>query len=118
MQNRTYIEEESFRVRLYDKLLLYEAKMLLRNLMKHSSLNESFLELAYPLVDRPTVKLWVRIINLNYIILYTRENTHLMAEELTEEQKLELKEAFSLFDRDGDGTITIKELQVVMRSIG
>ena len=41
-----------------------------------------------------------------------------MAEELTEEQKLELKEAFSLFDRDGDGTITIKELQVVMRSIG
>jgi calmodulin len=41
-----------------------------------------------------------------------------MVEELTEEQKLELKEAFSLFDRDGDGTITIKELQVVMRSIG
>ena len=41
-----------------------------------------------------------------------------MADDLTEEQKAELKEAFSLFDRDGDGTITIKELQVVMRSIG
>lgn len=41
-----------------------------------------------------------------------------MASNLTEEQKAELKEAFSLFDRDGDGTITIKELQVVMRSIG
>lgn len=41
-----------------------------------------------------------------------------MADELNEEQKAELKEAFSLFDRDGDGTITTKELQVVMRSIG
>ena len=41
-----------------------------------------------------------------------------MVSGLTEEQKAELKEAFSLFDRDGDGTITVKELQVVMRSIG
>ncbi|CDW88706.1 calmodulin [Stylonychia lemnae] len=41
-----------------------------------------------------------------------------MANQLSEEQQAELKEAFSLFDRDGDGTITIKELQVVMRSIG
>ena len=28
------------------------------------------------------------------------------------------KEAFSIFDRDGDGTITNKELSVVMRSLG
>jgi hypothetical protein len=30
----------------------------------------------------------------------------------------EFKEAFSLFDKDGDGTITTKELGVVMRSLG
>ena len=28
--------------------------------------------------------------------------------DITEEQKLEFKEAFSLFDKDGDGTITTK----------
>lgn len=31
-----------------------------------------------------------------------------MAESLTEEQIAEFKEAFSLFDKDGDGTITTK----------
>ncbi len=29
---------------------------------------------------------------------------------MTEEQIAEFKEAFSLFDKDGDGTITTKEL--------
>ena len=37
---------------------------------------------------------------------------------LTKEQIQEFKEAFSLFDKDGDGTITTKELQTVMRSLG
>jgi calmodulin len=57
-----------------------------------------------------------------------------MADQLTEEQiagwccvqaviamfaaRLEFKEAFSLFDKDGDGTITTKELGTVMRSLG
>lgn len=41
-----------------------------------------------------------------------------MADELTDDQKAELKEAFSLFDRDGDGTIAVEEMQIVMRSIG
>ena len=41
-----------------------------------------------------------------------------MADNLTEEQIAEFKEAFSLFDKDGDGTITTKELGVVMRSLG
>ncbi|KAJ8308351.1 hypothetical protein KUTeg_013225 [Tegillarca granosa] len=40
------------------------------------------------------------------------------AEQLTEEQISEFKEAFSLFDKDGDGTITSKELGIVMRSLG
>lgn len=31
---------------------------------------------------------------------------------------LEFKEAFALFDKDGDGTITTKELGTVMRSLG
>jgi len=41
-----------------------------------------------------------------------------MAGQLTEEQIAEFKEAFSLFDKDGDGTITTKELGTVMRSLG
>lgn len=33
--------------------------------------------------------------------------------ELTEEQKQEIKEAFDLFDADGSGTIDAKELKVL-----
>eukprot|EP00669_Euglena_mutabilis_P010349 TRINITY_DN5101_c0_g1_i1.p1 TRINITY_DN5101_c0_g1~~TRINITY_DN5101_c0_g1_i1.p1 ORF type:complete len:162 (-),score=93.98 TRINITY_DN5101_c0_g1_i1:269-754(-) len=38
--------------------------------------------------------------------------------ELTEEQRLEIKEAFDLFDTDGSGTIDAKELKVAMRALG
>ena len=37
----------------------------------------------------------------------------MQADQLTEEQIAEFKEAFSLFDKDGDGTITTKELGTV-----
>ena len=37
---------------------------------------------------------------------------------LTEEQIAEFKEAFQIFDKDGDGSITTKELGTVMRSLG
>ncbi|KAJ3016660.1 UNVERIFIED_CONTAM: hypothetical protein HDU68_012098 [Siphonaria sp. JEL0065] len=36
----------------------------------------------------------------------------------TEQQISEFKEAFALFDKDGDGTITAIELGTVMRSLG
>lgn len=39
-------------------------------------------------------------------------------EELTDEQIAEFKEAFSLFDRNGDGCITTGELGTVMRHLG
>ncbi|KDE04550.1 calmodulin [Microbotryum lychnidis-dioicae p1A1 Lamole] len=39
-------------------------------------------------------------------------------DQLSEEQVSEFKEAFSLFDKDGDGTITTRELGTVMRSLG
>ncbi|KAM3273876.1 hypothetical protein ACQJBY_043195 [Aegilops geniculata] len=39
-------------------------------------------------------------------------------DELSQEQIQEFREAFKLFDKDGDGTITTKELGTVMRSLG
>ena len=39
-------------------------------------------------------------------------------DNLTEEQIAEFKEAFQMFDKDGDGSITTKELGTVMRSLG
>jgi Ca2+-binding EF-hand superfamily protein len=38
-------------------------------------------------------------------------------DQLTEEQIAEFKEAFSLFDKDGDGTITTKELGVLHKPL-
>ena len=37
--------------------------------------------------------------------------------KLTENQVSELKEVFTLFDRDEDGFITTSELQTVLRSV-
>ncbi|MBZ3868857.1 Calmodulin [Sciurus carolinensis] len=41
-----------------------------------------------------------------------------MADQLTEGQIAEFKEDFSLVDKDGDGTMTTKELGTVVRSLG
>jgi Ca2+-binding EF-hand superfamily protein len=40
------------------------------------------------------------------------------ASGLTEEQLLEVTEAFKMFDRDGDGTLDVSELETVMKSLG
>lgn len=38
--------------------------------------------------------------------------------ELTEEQKVDIKDAFDLFDTEGTGKIDTKELKVAMRALG
>ncbi|KAF5891186.1 calmodulin isoform X1, partial [Clarias magur] len=53
-----------------------------------------------------------------YEICQQEHHVSSQADQLTEEQIAEFKEAFSLFDKDGDGTITTKELGTVMRSLG
>ena len=40
-----------------------------------------------------------------------------MGEQLSEEQIADFKEAFSLFDKDGDGIIKIAELALLIRSL-
>uniref|UniRef100_A0A8C9PU37 EF-hand domain-containing protein n=1 Tax=Spermophilus dauricus TaxID=99837 RepID=A0A8C9PU37_SPEDA len=42
----------------------------------------------------------------------------IVADQLTKVQIAEFKEAFPLFDKDGNGTITTKELATVMWSLG
>ncbi|CAG8528586.1 30477_t:CDS:2 [Racocetra persica] len=41
-----------------------------------------------------------------------------IVDQLTEQQRAEYKEAFTLFDKDKDGVITIHELKSVMKSLG
>ncbi|XP_060577951.1 calmodulin-alpha-like [Ruditapes philippinarum] len=41
-----------------------------------------------------------------------------MADKLTEQEIAEFKEAFHLFDKDGSGTISTKELGIAMNSLG
>ena len=38
--------------------------------------------------------------------------------KLTDDEIEELRDAFAFFDKDGDGTITIKEIGIVMKSLG
>ena len=45
-------------------------------------------------------------------------NTEGGISKLTADEIEELKDAFAFFDKDGDGTITIKEIGIVMKSLG
>ena len=38
--------------------------------------------------------------------------------ELSEEQKGDIREAFNLFDTEGNGSIDVKDLKVAMRALG
>ena len=73
--------------------------------------------------------MWFTIVKLAVINSYSVEEkkasklrfsarTFVSSTDLTGEQVSEFQEAFSLFDKDGDGTISTKELGVVMRSLG
>jgi hypothetical protein len=67
--------------------------------------------IRYDPADKKSLK---RKINLNTHVL-TPDNQARLKNLL---KIAEFKEAFSLFDKDGDGTITTKELGTVMRSLG
>ena len=45
-------------------------------------------------------------------------NSKYSANDLTDERVAEFKECFSLYDRDGDGTVDTQELGTVLRSLG
>lgn len=52
-------------------------------------------------------------------LLYTtKQKRNRTRPELTDEQKLEIKEAFDLFDTDKDGALDYHELKVAMRALG
>ena len=64
----------------------------------------------------PALFLVVQRLKKDSVLLLPAHSTHPLlpvADQLTEEQIAEFKEAFSLFDKDGDGTITTKELGTV-----
>ncbi|KAM3145872.1 hypothetical protein pb186bvf_002167 [Paramecium bursaria] len=50
--------------------------------------------------------------------IFQKQKNKQMAQQLTAEQINDFKEAFDLFDQDGDGKITTKQLGTVMRSQG
>lgn len=47
-----FIEKESGKISTHDKLTLLQAKSLLKSLLKQTQMSESFLELAYPILDK------------------------------------------------------------------
>uniref|UniRef100_A0A915DZN0 EF-hand domain-containing protein n=1 Tax=Ditylenchus dipsaci TaxID=166011 RepID=A0A915DZN0_9BILA len=53
-----------------------------------------------------------------YKKIRAREDELPKIEGLTREQVEEFKQAFELFDRDGDGKVTAKELNIVMKNLG
>ena len=74
-------------------------------------------------VIRPNSRSWVTKYPLpvlaNQINVRFRESKpELSMDQLTDAQIAEFHEAFLVFDKDGDGTITLNELATVMRNLG
>merc|ERR1712131_138253 len=57
-----------------------------------------------------------RRIKLEFTVLHNMEINYSL--RLTSEQVNEFKAAFDLFDKDGDGTVTTKEIGAVLRKMG
>ena len=57
--------------------------------------------------------------NLPFSQQKKKKNTHgNMADQLSQDQIQEFRDAFSLFDSDGSGTISVEELGEVLKSVG
>ncbi|XP_053404175.1 calmodulin-A-like [Mercenaria mercenaria] len=70
--------------------------------------------MSYSSLSCPSPVFLIRII----LFLQTFHCIFFQADILTEEQIEEFMEAFNLFDKDGDGLISTKELGTVIRSLG
>ncbi|KAF5752340.1 calmodulin-like protein 11 isoform X2 [Tripterygium wilfordii] len=79
-----------------------------KDLTLHSLCNVSVDCMSFSLFSGVSLLKWLEA---------SRKQHHTMAEVLSDEQIVEFREAFCLFDKDGDGCITIEELATVIRSL-
>ncbi|CAH0493305.1 unnamed protein product [Peronospora farinosa] len=61
---------------------------------------------------------YVMVVRMARRMLQKRHATTYERPELSEEEVVEIREAFGLFDTDGSGRIDVKELHAVMQSLG
>ncbi|KAL3874532.1 hypothetical protein ACJMK2_037536 [Sinanodonta woodiana] len=80
-------------------------------------------KLVYRVVANPMFQFWSITLQMELEITLTAGKTDIARDKmathvLTDEEIAEINEAFNMFDKDGNGKITTKELGEVMRSLG